>query len=224
MMIFSRSLLLMFVFVFVAVSSAMAQKSGFFSQEKKNIFFGGLTAGANFSTVAGDSYGGYKKVGFVGGGIVYVRVLPKLLTSVELLYSQKGSRGVKQKNSYYSGTFIEQYWLDLNYVEVPVLIHYNFTSRWHIGIGASYAQLIKSDEEVYTDQPVVIDPDETEFNKEDINFILHGGLQIGNGWFIVARYQRSLSSIRSAANIPAWQLSGQQLNDLFSLRLTYLIN
>lgn len=215
-LIFVTSLLLL-------ITDVQAQKSGYFSPDKEDIFFGGLTAGANFSTVEGDSYSGYKKVGFVGGGIVYVRVIPKLLTSVELLYTQKGSRGVAQKTSYYSGDFFERYWLDLNYVEVPLLVHYEFTPRWHIGVGASYAQLINSKEEIYTDQPVVINSETTQFNKEDFNFILHGALQIGDGWFLVARFQMSMGSIREAQNIPAWQLSGQQFNNLFSLRLTYLI-
>jgi hypothetical protein len=56
-----------------------------------------------------------------------------------------------------------------------------------------------------------------------VNFVFHGGLQIGKGWFLTGRYQRSLNSIRNAQNIPVWQNSIKQLNDLFSLRLLYLI-
>jgi len=208
---------------FVSVASAQ-EKSHFFSPEKEQVFYGGFTAGGNFSTVAGDSYGGYKKAGWVAGGTVYVRLFPKLMANIELLYTQKGSRGVVQKTSYYSGEFFERYWLDLNYVEIPLMFHYNFTPRWHIGIGGAYAQLIKSKEEIYTDQPVVINPDLTQFNKEDINFVFGGGWQIGKGWFLMGRYQRSVKSIRQPQNIPVWQNSFRQINDLFSLRLMYLIN
>lgn len=200
-------------------------KSGFFAPDKERFFHGGFTAGGNFSTVAGDSYGGYKKAGLVGGAAVYVRLLPKLMTSIEMLYTMKGSRGVAHKTSMYSGEFFERYWLDLNYVEVPLILHYNFTPRWHLGIGAAYGQLVGVPrEEIYTDQPVTIDPETTQFNKSDINFVGSAGLQIGNGWFFMMRYQRSLQSIRRPENIPVWQNSIAQYNDLFSVRLLYLID
>lgn len=200
-------------------------KSGFFSPDKEQVFYGGFTAGGNFSTVQGDSYGGYKKAGIVAGGTVYVRMFPKLLCNVEMLYTQKGSRGVVQKSSMYSGEFFERYWLDLNYVEIPFIVSYTFTPRWHIGVGVSYGRLVGiPKEEIYTDQPLVIDPDKTQFNKDDINFVFGGGLQIGKGWFLMGRYQRSLKSIRLPANIPYWQNSIAQFNDLFSLRLLYLID
>ena len=214
---------LLSIICIVLPSLAFGQNYGFFSPDKEQFFYGGFTAGGNFSTVDGDSYGGYKKAGFVGGGVVYMRLLPKLYASVELLYTQKGSRGVAQKNSMYVGDFLEQYWLDLNYVEVSVMFHYNFTPRWHIGIGGHYSLLVKSREEIYTDQPVTINPDLTQFETRDIGIVFGGGWQIGNGWFLTGRYQRSMGSIRKAANIPVWQNSIVQFNDLFSLRLLYLI-
>lgn len=228
-----RSLILSVILVFSVqpflqaqnLSDEKYQKSNFFSPDKEEVFFGGFTVGGNFSTVDGDSYGGYKKVGLVGGATVYVRLMPKVLANVELLYTMKGSRGVVQKTSYYTGEFFERYWLDLNYVEVPVMFHYEFTSRWHLGFGAAYARLVGTPrEEIYTDQPVTIDPLTTSFNDDDINFLIGGSLQIGNGWFLTGRYQRSVKSIRQAQNIPFWQYSTRQLNDLFSLRLTYLID
>lgn len=202
----------------------IAQNYNFFKKKDDNkIFYAGLQAGGNFSTVDGDSYSGYKKAGIVGGATVYVRLLPKLLTNIELLYSQKGSRGVATRNSIYIGEFFEQYWLDLDYIEVPIMLHYSFTPRWHLGAGASYGRLIRSREDIYTDQPVTIDPDNNFFQNDDINVIVGGGFHLGYGWFLLARYQRSTRSIRNANNIPFWQNSIRQYNDLFSLRLMYLI-
>lgn len=214
---------LTFVLVFCFVATGQ-EKSHYFSPDKEQVFYGGFTAGGNFSTVDGDSYGGYRKAGLVGGGTVYVRLLPKLLTNIELLYTMKGSRGVELKNSYYTGDFFERYWLDLNYVEIPLMLHYTFTPRLHVGAGAAYAQLIKSKEDIYTDQPVTINPLTTEFNSTDVNYIIGAGWQIGDGWFLIARYQQSTSSIRSPQNIPVWQNSYRQINKLFSLRLMYLID
>lgn len=213
------------VLVFCTASVCAQEKSHFFSPDKEQIFYGGFTAGGNFSTVAGDSYGGYKKAGFVFGGTVYVRAAAKLMVNLELLYTQKGSRGIAQKTSVYSGDFFERYWLDLNYVEIPLMLHYNFTPRWHIGIGGAYARLIKSEEEVLTDQfNSKLDPAQNPFNETDVNFVFGGGLQIGRGWFLMGRYQRSTKSIRKAQYIPVWQNSFSQFNDLFSLRLMYLID
>lgn len=206
-------------------TNVSAQSSGFFDiDNNERRFAGGLIAGANFSTVVGDGYGGYHKVGFVGGGVVYTEPVKNTLISIELLYSQRGSRGAKQIISNYTGAFFERFWLDLNYVEVPLLVHYCFSSKWHIGIGASYAQLLNSREEIYTDQPVTIDPDLNSFNKEDFNFIVSGGIQFGKGLFLMARYQRSLSTIRQLDHVPVWQGPNYQFNDMFSLRLMYLLH
>lgn len=221
------SLLIRISFLLIFVSGyghVYAQNNDFFLRDENQIFYGGVTLGGNFSTVDGDTYGGYKKAGFVGGATVYIRLLPKLLINMELLYTQKGSRGVELVASNYVGEFFEQYWLDLNYVEVPLILSYNFKPRWHIGVGGAYAQLIGNPrEEIFSDQPYVIDPVATEFNKSDINFVLAGMYQVSDGWFIGGRWQRSVASIRDISNIPFWMGTPVQFNDLFSLRLIYLI-
>lgn len=211
------------VFLGAICNSEAQEKSNFFSPDKEQVFYGGLTFGGNFSTVDGDTYAGYKKAGIVGGATVYARLLPKLLGNIELLYTQKGSRGVAQKTSVYSGPFFERYWLDLNYMEVPVMLHYVFTPRLHIGVGTAYARLVGSREDVYSDQPKKLDPELNKFNTDDVNFIIGAGWQIGDGWFLMARYQRSTRSVRQPQNMPVWQNSYQEFNDLFSLRLMYLI-
>ncbi len=216
-----------FAIIIVAGASytANAQLVDIFSENDDRTFYGGLTAGGNFSTVDGDSYGGYKKAGWVVGGTVYAHLFSDFFVNIELLYTQKGSRGVVAKTSFYSGDFFERYWLDLNYVEIPVIFHCKIPAKWnmHLGAGASYARLLKSKEEIYTDQPVIINPDETRFNDEDINFVINYGVQIANRWFLNARYQRSVKTIRAFQNIPVWQGESKQFNDLFSLRLLYLI-
>ncbi len=195
---------------------------GFFNREDK-FFIGGLSLGANFSTVDGDNYGGYHKAGWNTGGIVYVKPLKKMMVSIEILYTQKGSRGVKVYESSYTGTAIEHYAIDLNYVELPFNIHYVLSDKWNIGIGASYAQLIKSKESIFTDQPIIIDPSKSQFRKQDYNIIFSGTWQIGDGLFLVGKYQYSLNTIRDAANIPQGLGGPVQYNNLFSLKLMYLV-
>jgi hypothetical protein len=205
-------------------SDLIAQGSRNFFQNDSQPFYGGFLLGANISTVEGDTYGGYHKVGLNTGVTVYATILPSFLASMELIYSQKGSRGVKVAESYYAGTFVERYYLDLNYVEVPVVFHYLFTSQLSVGLGGSYAQLIKSKEEAVTDQPVSLRPDINVFRKEDYNFIFDGGFQIGDGLFFNARYQFSLATIRDWDRIPVgFGYGGAQYNNSFSFRLMYLL-
>lgn len=202
-----------------------AQSTGFFTADEERTFYGGAVLGANFSTVQGDGYGGYHKVGLNAGGIVCARILPKILASVELLYTQKGSRGVNQTESAYTGTTIDKYFLDLNYVEVPVMLQYVVNARWRIGLGGAYAQLIKSNEEIITAQYYYKNVPGTDFHKRDYNLLLGGGVQFGSGIFLEGRYQFSLSSIRDVNNIPPYMFAGGagQFNNFFTLKLMYLI-
>ncbi len=206
---------------------AQSQSRGFFKPDDERTFYGGATLGANFSTVNGDGYGGYRKVGLTGGGIVAIRVLPKLLTSVELLYSQKGSRGVAETNSIYSGPGFDKYYLNLNYVEIPLMVQYVMNDLFRLGVGASYAQLLNSKEEIITAQYNVKDKPGNEFRKQDYNFILGGGVQFGSGIFLEGRYQFSLASIRDANKVPYYYqyIGGQasQFNSLFTFKIMYLI-
>ncbi len=203
-----------------------AQSRGYFTDDNdERTFYGGLLLGANFSTVEGDTYGGYHKVGLSAGATVYARFSRTFLGSLEFLYTQKGSRGVKVFESAYVGTAIEKYYLDLNYVEVPVVINAVITDQLTIGVGGAYAQLLNSKEDVLTDQPIFLDPARHPFRKEDYSFILDAGFQIGSGLFIKGRYQSSVATIRDFDKIPLGYGQGNlQFNGLFSFRIMYLFN
>lgn len=202
---------------------AQSKSRGFFQNDTRP-FYGGFLLGANISTVEGDTYGGYHKLGLNTGVTVYATLSPSFLANFEILYSQKGSRGVMQKTSVYSGAFFEKYYLDLNYVEAPVVLHYVMTSQLSVGLGASYSRLLNSKEDVYTDQPISLKPEINVFRKEDYNFLLDAGFQIGDGLFFNGRYQFSLKTIRDWDKIPVGYGYGNlQFNNVFSFRLLYLI-
>lgn len=211
-----------------AVTTSWAQSGkgrGFFKREDYDdrVFYGGLVAGMNFSTVDGDGYSGYHKVGFNGGGIVYIQPAKRLLVSLSLLYSQKGSRGVSVYDSYYTGTTIDKYWLNLNYVEVPLVLHLLLNDKWQIGSGASYARLLTSTEGAYSSVPTYFNASLQQFHQQDIEYIISGTMQFYTGWFLDATYQYSVSTIRDADKIPVGFGGGAQYNGLFSLRLIKLI-
>ncbi len=195
-----------------------------FQNEDEKTFHGGLTVGANVSEVIGDAYHGYHKAGwFVGPGVA-AKLNRKIVgLGVEMLYSQKGSVGVRTIYSNYVGEMFEKYYLKLNYIEVPVQLLIFPMPRAHFGIGASYSRLLNVKEEVQTDQPVYIDPSLHPFRKEDWCGLVSAKYQFWRGGFIGARYARSLKPIRTWNYVPYYYGSGHQYNMYFTFTLSYLI-
>lgn len=204
------------------LQTAQAQNPTSFYIEEPRTFYGGLLLGGNFSQVDGDSYAGYHKVGLNVGGIVYTQLAPNLAASIEILYSQKGSRGHKQQLSAGNQYLITNYRINLNYAEVPVMLNYFDRRRSHFGGGFSYSQLINSDERIETSppDPSLVDLNKYTFKKSDINFLLAGNLHLWQGLFLNMRFQYSLIPVRK--NIPPGYGRAEQFNNLWTLRLMYL--
>lgn len=92
--------------------------------------------------VHGDNYSGFNKVGFTGGAYVNAQLNKVLSTDLGLIFVQKGAR----KNSRPEKFDYTYYYLNLNYLEVPLLLRYQ-PNRFFITVGASYAYLIDYYEE-----------------------------------------------------------------------------
>lgn len=108
-------------------------------------FKAGIIAGVTAAQIDGDASAGYNKVGLQGGlrGIIVLK--PKQDASIELLFTQRGSRNEAKTPPYFKTT--------LNYVEVPVQWHYHDWPangdpedpdfyRIHFNAGISYARLL----------------------------------------------------------------------------------
>ncbi|HQE11946.1 MAG TPA: porin family protein [Flavipsychrobacter sp.] len=201
--------------------NSFAQNPGDYYIEDPHTFYGGLLLGANFTQVDGDSYAGYHKVGLNVGGIMYARLAEHVAASLELLFSQKGSRGHKVQESGNVGEFIQKYRIDLNYAEIPIQINYFDKRRSHFGAGFSYSQLISSKEIIQTNLRSV-GTDSLKFRKADLNFVLGGNLHLVKGLFLNLRFQYSLFPIRTKENINMDFGRAEQYNNLFTLRLMYL--
>ncbi len=188
----------------------------------RRTFYGGIVAGANFSALDGDVYGGFHKAGLNVGGMVSVRW--KLFRfSGEMLYSQKGCRGVREIYSNYVGEMFERYYVNLNYVEVPVVVSVHTNPFLNFGGGISYSRLISSREWIESDQPYYIDNSIYRFKPNDWAFIASANLLFKKNWAVTLRYQRSFKSIRDPYWVPHDLGSGLQYNSYFTLRLVYLI-
>jgi hypothetical protein len=123
------------VFVFflvMAASSVYAQR-----------FNGGIMIGGDASQVDGDTYDGYHKWGYLGGGYVSLQISPHSSFQMELEYIQKGSRRVDTNAS--GGN---EYLLRLHYIEVPFLYQYTFKKRFYFEAGPAADITIGSLEEI----------------------------------------------------------------------------
>lgn len=185
-------------------------------------FYGGVVAGANFSQVDGDRFAGYHKVGMNLGGIVYTQFAPNLAVSMEILYSQKGSRAHKAQLSTTQAYVVQSHRIRLDYAEVPIMLCYFDKRKSHFGLGFSYSQLIQNREDVKTnpDFPVALLEEEFPFRKMDINFLIGGSLKLYQGLFLNLRFQYSMVPIRTKVHPELGRQ--EQFSNLYALRLMYL--
>ncbi|HNB82604.1 MAG TPA: outer membrane beta-barrel protein [Chitinophagaceae bacterium] len=196
-----------------------------FDADRDNVFVGGLCAGLNYTQVDGDNFAGYHKSGWNAGAVVYIKLADHIAASMELLYTQKGSRagsGQVPKYANDQSTLITDYRIKLNYLEVPILINFFDRRKSNFGAGFSYGHLASS-REIYKDgQGHVYENDAKlfPFRKSDVNFVLNGNAHLWKGLFFNLRFQYSLFSIRSAYNY----ITGreQQFNNLWTTRLLYI--
>lgn len=209
--------------VLLNVQSLFAQNPSTYYVETPRTFIGGLVAGANFTQVDGDRYAGYHKVGINFGGVMYMNLADHLAASVEILYSQKGSRAHTSMESADGSFLINKYNIKLNYAEVPIQLNYFDRRRSHFGAGFSISRLISVDENGTSSQPVPTNFEEYQFRKMDYNFIAGGSLHLWKGLFLNARFQYSLVSIRDKDKMPpGWSGRTQQFNNMWTVRMMYL--
>ncbi len=208
------------VLAFSAVKSSFAQSN--FYVEEPGVFTGGPVFGLNLAQVDGDQYFGYNKAGISAGVFVRIHYTSRLSTGVEILYSQKGSRGEAVLSSSYMGTYIATCHIGLNYVEVPVTMQYTYAS-FNAEAGLSYSRLVKTDEWILVDPPVAIDNVKNRFNNTDINYVFGLSRKVYKNLVANIRFQYSMISIRPIERVPYGYAYGTkgQFNNLFSLRLMY---
>ena len=170
------------IFISIAFATANAQQR----------FQAGILGGLNVSQIRGDDTGGFNKIGLVGGLRVNTILTEKMDVTLELAYSQRGSRS--DRNEQLNGVDVE---IDLRYVEVPVL--YNFKDwldeeedyyKVQASIGFAYARLINVDALGDTNEHA----SETEnFAKDDFSFMIGAEYFIGPKFSISARWGTSIN-------------------------------
>lgn len=211
----------LFLFLLVISVSVHAQR-----------FLGAVSAGINLSQVDGDEVYGFKKIGFNGGPSI---IIPfgkdgKWSVTMEILYSMMGSYQKtnipdtvvpdSSKPASYFG-----YKLNLNYIQVPLLVH--FTDKKIIGLGAgfAYGQLVGVSE--WEDGVKTSTSLQGPYTLADFQILADVKLRIWKRLWANLRYSYSLVPIRTRdfTNYTETQVwTRKQHNNVITFRLTYVFN
>jgi hypothetical protein len=179
---------------------------------------GGISVGMNLTQVDGDEFYGFRHVGLNFGPMVMVPFgkNKNWSVSMELLYSQKGS--------YHNGsTDSTTYRLNLDYIDIPVMVHFTDKKIISAGLGFCYGQLINKSESM-----LFISPDSLKgaFLPYDISVLGEVSVRIWNRFWLNVRYQYSMFNLRTVTfqnpYTPSDVWTRDQYNNVLSLRLTYI--
>lgn len=206
---------LLFIFILTIVSLPM------YSQ----LFHGGVLAGFNGSQVEGDLTKGYNKIGFIGGVWIQTPINDDFFWSMELKYSQKGSQinpTVKNDNRYYV--------YSLSYVDLPVLVGYNYKDKFSFFAGLSFDYLVdKWGIDNYGEDPMVLYSNLSEWELGmlagvKVPFESMINKRWAENFFVDLRFQYSVLSIYGNPNpFFSYNYSYCQFNNLISTTLYYRI-
>ncbi len=154
-------------------------------------FKAGVIAGFNTAQIDGDKSAGFHKFGLLGGLRGVVILSDKMELSLEMLYSQRGSRSGNKEP-------VIPFKINLNYVEVPVIFNYmdwlegdGEYYKLHFHAGFSYGRLInfKIDDGSTTSDLVRIGD---FFRENDVSWLAGATFYANKHVGITARYSRSI--------------------------------
>lgn len=152
-------------------------------------FKAGLIGGFNASQIDGDLLAGYNKFGLLVGGTVAVKIAEHWQPSIEVLYSQKGSRSSADETLIY-GAFTRY---SIDYVEVPLMMNY-VDGGFRLNAGLSYSRIVQL-REVMVDEVDLIELEGQNFNKDALNLLAGIGYFFNDHIGIEIRYSYAPFSI-----------------------------
>jgi len=204
-------------------------------------FKAAVMAGMNISQVDGDEVVGYNKVG-AHFGVAAILPIKKWDITLETVYNQKGAREKQQyeywlKDSVFvddnyqgmdSTLYTGEYTLHLDYVEVPVMVHYTDKEKFTAGIGFSYGRLVNV-KEIEHGGSIPPYSDTVAFKKNDWDILFDLQFRIYKQLKANVRFAYSLAPIRERTyhdviyeQKDPW--TRKQYNHLFTFRLVYVFN
>jgi len=184
---------------------------------------GAVSLGMNLTQVDGDDFFGFNKVGLNVGPMVIVPFgkNKNWSASMELLYSQKGSK-------HNGSADFTDYRLIQDYAEIPVLVHFTDKKLISGGLGFSYGQLINYKETKNNFYDTLYQY-QTGLSNYDISVIADIQIRIWSKLWANLRYQYSMKSNRTVIIdnpflYPRSPETRKQYNNVITLRLTWVFN
>ncbi|NCX96583.1 MAG: PorT family protein [Chitinophagia bacterium] len=219
-----RALFVFCLWAFLPSIHICAQESTQNADEstENRLFRAGIVAGCGLSQVDGDNFAGYHRFGINAGGILYMKLPKHTALSIELLYTQKGAKSDRIRGTGVDTLIkITDYAIKLQYAEIPILFNVFDQRESHASIGISYAALFSSTETISTVPANQVDFGQYPFRKSDINFIIGGSLKLVKHVYLNARFQYSLTPIRT--QIPQYYARSSQYNNQWIIRIAYIL-
>jgi len=194
-------------------------------------FLGALSAGINLTQVDGDEVYGFKKVGFNGGPSI---IMPfgkngKWSVTMEILFAMDGAYQKSADTVIPDSTrpaSYNGYKLNLNYIQVPILVHFTDKKIIAGGVGFAYGQLVGV-AEWENGHRIENTTLQGPYTMSDFQVMADVRLRIWKRLWLNARYSYSLIPIRTRdfENYTQTQVwTRKQYNNVITLRLTYIFN
>ncbi len=181
---------------------------------------GAVIAGFNATQVDGDEVVGYSKLGLNVGAAAIIPFKKKWSISIENIFSQKGSH----RGKIYIDSLSGSYTLKLNYVEIPVLVHFTDKDIITVGTGLSWGRLVGAKEWEHGYRTNT-SPDHGPYDKNDFSWIGDIRFRIWKRLKFNFRFSYSIAKIRTRVyddGYSTWER--KQFNNVLSFRLLYIFN
>ena len=208
-------------------------------QSQAQVIKGAIIGGVNLTQVDGDEVYGYKRVGANVGAAAIIPFTDMWSITLETIFSMEGSRqkgveGEWKKGSenypppYNADSFYLNgaYSLHLDYVRVPIVMHYN-DRNLALGAGFQYGRLVKiseQEQDIYNTTPKA----EEAYKNNDLSILADLKYRIYRGLFFNFRYSYSLISIRNrpfqSVFDPEVTWTRKQYHNTLTFRLMWVIN
>jgi hypothetical protein len=196
---------------------------GLSATAQESIFGLHAVVGFNASQIRGDELAGFDKVGLTAGLRSTVELKGNAALSVEMLYSERGSRP-----NIFSDLGDPDINVTLRYLDLPVYFTYGDWKdpehgyhKAYAAAGLSYGRLIQySTFDHFNPEDASLDVLSQYFNKNDFSWLLGFGLRLSPHFAISARYTRSITLL---LNAPKEELQTNSLRVFFlSFRGEYI--
>jgi len=177
--------------------------------------------GMTLTQVDGDEVYGFHKVGGTLGAAAIVPLGEQWSVSIATDFIQKGSYQKPQVND----SLTYEYRLRLDYLEVPLLLHFTDKDVITAGAGFSWARLVRVEEYEHALRVPATTLLGGPYERSDFSIVGDLRFRVSGRWHFSARYSYSLGKIRTREFVVGDEtLVRDQFNNVIAFRMIYIFN